>query len=100
LKAKDLLQKGFANMIPEWIPLKEDKSIDALDEGEFPGSVQILVAFGPSEDAELTKKEWKDCVQTMKIRQAYQLRVHLYQGRNLPAADDNGLSDPYLKVTH
>ncbi|XP_033481553.1 fer-1-like protein 4 [Epinephelus lanceolatus] len=28
----------------------------------------------------------------------FQLRCHLYQGRGLMAADDNGLSDPFLKV--
>ena len=28
----------------------------------------------------------------------YTLRVHIYQGRNLPSADPNGLSDPFLKV--
>ncbi|XP_056293793.1 fer-1-like protein 4 [Pseudoliparis swirei] len=28
----------------------------------------------------------------------FQLRCHLYQGRGLMAADDNGLSDPYAKV--
>jgi hypothetical protein len=28
----------------------------------------------------------------------YQLRVHLYQGRCLPAADATGLSDPYVVV--
>lgn len=30
--------------------------------------------------------------------QKFQLRAHIYQCRNLPAADANGLSDPYLKV--
>ncbi|XP_054473008.1 fer-1-like protein 4 [Anoplopoma fimbria] len=28
----------------------------------------------------------------------FQLRCHLYQGRGLRAADDNGLSDPFVKV--
>jgi hypothetical protein len=29
----------------------------------------------------------------------YKLRCHIYQGRNLPAADSNGLSDPYLRIS-
>jgi len=32
--------------------------------------------------------------------QKFQLRVHMYQCRNLPAADANGLSDPYVKARH
>lgn len=28
----------------------------------------------------------------------FQVRVHLYQARNIPAADSNGLCDPYLKI--
>ncbi len=28
----------------------------------------------------------------------FQLRVHLFQGRNLPATDNNGLADPYVIV--
>lgn len=26
------------------------------------------------------------------------MRVHLYQGKNLPALDSNGLSDPFVKI--
>ena len=26
------------------------------------------------------------------------MRVHLYQGKNFPALDSNGLSDPFVKV--
>jgi hypothetical protein len=32
-------------------------------------------------------------------RKTYQLRVLLYQARDLPALDDNGLSDPYVVVS-
>uniref|UniRef100_A0A8D3CW72 Fer-1 like family member 4 n=1 Tax=Scophthalmus maximus TaxID=52904 RepID=A0A8D3CW72_SCOMX len=33
-----------------------------------------------------------------ELRRFFQLRCHLYQGRGLMAADDNGLSDPFAKV--
>jgi hypothetical protein len=29
----------------------------------------------------------------------YELRVHIYMGRNLPAADDDGQSDPFVKAS-
>ena len=29
----------------------------------------------------------------------WELRVHIYQCKDLPAADDDGTSDPYIKVT-
>ena len=32
-------------------------------------------------------------------RKQYQLRVHVYQARNLPGLDDSGLSDPYLVIS-
>eukprot|EP00742_Colponemidia_sp_Colp-10_P006543 GILJ01007013.1.p1 GENE.GILJ01007013.1~~GILJ01007013.1.p1 ORF type:complete len:1298 (-),score=199.01 GILJ01007013.1:115-4008(-) len=35
-----------------------------------------------------------------KIKKAeYQLRAHIFEGRGLPAADTNGLSDPYVVVS-
>ena len=30
---------------------------------------------------------------------SYELRVNIYQARNLPAADDDGLSDPFVKAS-
>eukprot|EP00602_Paraphysomonas_sp_CaronLab_P003319 CAMPEP_0185019240 /NCGR_PEP_ID=MMETSP1103-20130426/1865_1 /TAXON_ID=36769 /ORGANISM="Paraphysomonas bandaiensis, Strain Caron Lab Isolate" /LENGTH=1852 /DNA_ID=CAMNT_0027549443 /DNA_START=18 /DNA_END=5573 /DNA_ORIENTATION=+ len=97
MKAKDLL-KGHFREPPKWIFMKEDKSIDALDDGEFPGSVLIRLGFGPVEDAEATKLEWEQSVQRMRRRSPYQVRCHIYQGKDLPAADSNGLLDPFLKV--
>eukprot|EP00760_Papus_ankaliazontas_P016406 PhM_4_TR16796/c2_g1_i5/m.97662/K18261/DYSF; dysferlin len=35
---------------------------------------------------------------TVKGAEALTLRAHIYKARNLPAGDDNGLSDPYVRV--
>ncbi|XP_076803747.1 otoferlin-like isoform X4 [Clavelina lepadiformis] len=35
---------------------------------------------------------------TYKDRQQFELRAHMYQARNLLAADESGLSDPFAKV--
>lgn len=83
---------------PKWIFFKEDKSIDMLDDGQFPGSVLIRLGFGSVEDAQATKQEWDESIQRMKRRSPYQVRCHLYQAQDLPAADSNGLLDPYFKI--
>lgn len=35
---------------------------------------------------------------SLPIPFASKVRVHVYMGADLPASDDNGLLDPYLKV--
>eukprot|EP00004_Rigifila_ramosa_P003995 TRINITY_DN1437_c1_g3_i2.p1 TRINITY_DN1437_c1_g3~~TRINITY_DN1437_c1_g3_i2.p1 ORF type:complete len:1074 (-),score=257.30 TRINITY_DN1437_c1_g3_i2:75-3296(-) len=79
---------------PTWFDMKEDKSVDAIPYGEFPGNLLISLAIceGPCS------------IPRVKIEaprlEKYMLRAHIYQGRHLVAADDDGSSDPYcvLKV--
>lgn len=96
-KAKDLLD-GMFKVPPKWIFMKEDKVLDALMDGEFPGTVLVRLGFGLKEDAMETEQEWQQSLQRMKRRSSYQVRCHLYQAKDLPAVDDNGLLDPYMKV--
>lgn len=96
-KASQLLSEAFTAP-PKWIFLNEDKSIDALSSGEFPGSVLIRLGFGLKETADATSVEWEKSIQTMKRRSPYQVRCHLYQGKDFPAADSNGLLDPFIRV--
>ncbi|CAN0344195.1 unnamed protein product, partial [Ectocarpus fasciculatus] len=96
-RAKELIEEKFGGS-PEWIRLQEDKVLDLLVDNEFPGSVLIRMGLGPIESYITNKKKWKDEIQGLLKREAYELRVHLYQARNLPAADSSGLIDPYLKV--
>lgn len=96
-KAKDLLNESFGAP-PQWIMLQEDKSIDALDKGEFPGNVLVKLGFGTPEVAELKRSEWENAIQRMRKRTPYQVRCHIYQAKDLPAADSNGLLDPLLHV--
>ena len=96
-KAKDLLKEEFKTP-PKWIFLNEDKSIDALSNGEFPGSLLLRLGFGLSTVADQTKSEWENSIQKMRKRTPYQVRCHLYQGKDFPAADSDGLIDPFIKV--
>ena len=96
-KFAELFEKGFGSE-PRWIQLHEDKHLDKLDEGDFPGSV--LLQIGVGDDAQWTEAQsaWKESVSSMQHRTPYELRVHIFQGRHLPSADFNGLLDPYMKV--
>jgi hypothetical protein len=44
-------------------------------------------------------KEYKSAAMVPPADVEYELRVHLYQARGLPAADDDGTSDPYAKIS-
>ncbi|EQC29479.1 hypothetical protein SDRG_12727 [Saprolegnia diclina VS20] len=97
--ARQLLSK---NMIadPEWIALKEDNSVDALGDEIFPGNVFLALGFGSEATALQTKALWNSVFDTRKLdtRLKYQVQVNIFQGRQLPAMDSNGLCDPYVKV--
>jgi len=53
---------------------------------------------GKSKDADMTYQEWDDALKSSRQKSAYQLRMHVFQGRSLPASDANGLMDPYFKI--
>lgn len=97
IKATELFNQQFSEPAT-WIALKEDKSINALSDGVFPGQVLLKLGFGEIETANQKQKEWKNALDRLNVRRPYQVRVHLYQGADLPAADSNGLLDPKIKV--
>ena len=43
-------------------------------------------------------EDWESDRKKMELKKPYCLRVYVYQCRNLPAIDNNGLIDPYVKV--
>ncbi|KAF1772463.1 C2 domain [Phytophthora cactorum] len=81
----------------DWISMKEDQAIDALEDETFPGNVLVRMGFGTEEMAMQTGWDRSD-LDAVNKRIPYQLRVHIYQGRRLPPADSNGLLDPFLVV--
>ncbi|GMF14931.1 unnamed protein product [Phytophthora fragariaefolia] len=96
--AKELLEdRGGFNSEVEWLLMKEDQAIDALEDETFPGNVLVRMGFGTEEMAMQTSWDRSDLDDVNK-RIPYQLRVHIYQGRRLPPADSNGLLDPFLVI--
>jgi hypothetical protein len=70
----------------------QDKAINAISDGQNPGSVLMRLAFGTHDEAE--KSDWGAAVEEAEARSPAQLRVHVYQARELPAADEDGALDP------
>ena len=50
------------------------------------------------DDCRTCRKEWETCLADATRFTNYQCRVHLFQARDLPPADSNGLSDPFVSV--
>lgn len=79
-----------------WQDLAEDKAINALTDEETPGSILMRWGLGSREAA--VADAWSDDLEEMDMIEPYELRVNLYQGRSLPAADDDGSIDPFVKM--
>eukprot|EP00002_Diphylleia_rotans_P036357 TRINITY_DN799_c0_g1_i1.p1 TRINITY_DN799_c0_g1~~TRINITY_DN799_c0_g1_i1.p1 ORF type:complete len:1445 (-),score=361.51 TRINITY_DN799_c0_g1_i1:290-4624(-) len=77
---------------PSWFIFKEDKVIDAIPRGEFPGCVLMKLVAGKTPNGIPVERP---PLVRMKMTK-YIVRANIYQGRNLIAADDDGLSDPYI----
>ena len=89
---------GF-HQTPKWYLLQEDEVLEGLDEGEFPGSILMKLGFGRLDEDNIDSvAEWNQAMENVRSASPHQVRVHLYQGKNLPATDSNGLSDPYVNI--
>ena len=93
--AASLLQKGVEND-PSWYELCHDTSKNNKPTG-YPGTILLRIALAPSDDV-TTLADWDAERKKLQVKKTYYLRVMVYQCRDLPAIDDNGLIDPYCKV--
>ena len=93
IKAKDLLDVNNRKFDIESFLLEEDKSIDPLDDEEFPGIVQMRIKLY-SKDVEDTFP--KDLFKPLSTYTDYLLQLHIYMGRNFPPADETGAADPFI----
>lgn len=79
-----------------WVPLAEDKAVNAIDDDEEAGCILLRLALGSADEA--ASAPWRTERADLADKEPVQVRVHVYQGRDLPAADDNGSIDPFLNV--
>ena len=97
IKSLSIVQ-NYTNVKAQWYELQHDQShkSNPLIKG-YPGSVLLRIALVNAED--ITKPmEWDSERIKMNIKEPYQLRCYIFQCRGLPAINDNGLIDPYVKV--
>lgn len=80
--------------------MPEDKVLDKLGEKTFPGCLLLRLGVGSAAQAADTAEQWAALAgeRELKTRVPYIVRVHVFQCRDLPAADDDGMIDPYLKI--
>eukprot|EP00615_Pteridomonas_danica_P018854 CAMPEP_0114385676 /NCGR_PEP_ID=MMETSP0102-20121206/6147_1 /TAXON_ID=38822 ORGANISM="Pteridomonas danica, Strain PT" /NCGR_SAMPLE_ID=MMETSP0102 /ASSEMBLY_ACC=CAM_ASM_000212 /LENGTH=365 /DNA_ID=CAMNT_0001542315 /DNA_START=247 /DNA_END=1341 /DNA_ORIENTATION=+ len=91
----ELLAENFQGP-PKFYHLRPDRSRKAaLGEAEYAGSVSIKLGFGREEVAR--QHQWSDFSEVDETS-AYCLRIHLFQARGLPASDESGTIDPYVKI--
>jgi hypothetical protein len=98
--AAELLDGGMRRCPAKWHLLSGDPSLRGgrygLEKGDFAGSVLMKIGLDTDEGASAVG--WDDELDSSSEFDTVQARLHIYQCRNLPAADDNGMIDPYLKI--
>lgn len=110
LKTKDynvcfarLDPKDFNDVMaePKWIRLTVDQAVGKIDNEWESGYVQLRIYCGKytgKEDDKIGKWHLPPSIVPAKKLKKYKLLFNLYQCRELPAADSDGHSDPYLEV--
>jgi hypothetical protein len=99
----------------KWLELDAEKAVSAVPKGSFPGmllgGVGLSVGVVPGDDYVTWQKKHVAAQQpasestpaasarmSSNTKQRFAVRLHLYQGRNLPPKDKNGLLDPYVSM--
>ena len=84
----------------EWIQLKPDKAIGEVDDYYKAGIVGLRIAIHDvTAEGEI---DWKKTIFGKKIPRRpgnLKVRAYIFQCRDLPAADSDGTSDPFLRLT-
>ena len=82
----------------QWLMMREDDALDKLSDETIPGNLLIRLGFGSVHAAKEAKSSWKRDEVDMQDAEFRVVRLNIYQARGLPAADADGMLDPYLKV--
>lgn len=90
---------------PQWVTLTKDSVFNDLKDRDFTGNLlmNLQLQETPKEKPTSAVSDaahlWRQHANQPVVYMKYTLFVHIYQGRCLPAADPNGLADPYVQVS-
>lgn len=97
--AASIMEDGWSGAA-KWVELQVDAATDALKKNQYPGAVLLRLGLGHA-DAVPTDLPWlRTLAVQLPARRRFELRVHVFQARNLLAADADGTSDPYVVVRY
>jgi hypothetical protein len=108
LETASLISRGFQGCAPYWQPLLEDQAFNTVGDEEKTGAVLMRIgaealdpALGGGANPALAASaaEWRAELAEATTLSPYELRVHVYRGEDLPAADEDGSLDAYLRVS-
>ncbi|KAK2952288.1 putative C2 domain protein [Blattamonas nauphoetae] len=91
ITAQDALGWGHK---PEWHTIIPDTSSAVYDETIISGFLLYSIDFGPTAQAPPARETIK-----RPNTEEFEVRMHCYQAKDLPAADDSGTSDPYVMMS-
>jgi hypothetical protein len=82
----------------EWVEFMPDKAIDKVSEPQDAGLCGIRVAIHDMREGpyDWSKGVWGQRIS--KYPDTFNCRAYIYQCRDLPAADENGTSDPFVVI--
>jgi len=85
--------------VHKWIELNPDPAVGAVKESHKAGFISVKMSV---HDGTVTPIEWKKqpawSKKLSKRSDILKVRAYVFQCRDLPAADEDGQSDPYIKI--
>lgn len=84
------------NSIATWKQFSRDKHVGAVKEDWKAGFIRVRIYIGPYDEGAPADAEWNNLKKPEM--QKFKLYAHVFQCRDLAAADKNGLADPYINI--
>jgi hypothetical protein len=95
-RTKQLLPDNGWSAAPQWVQLSPDPAVRELL-SIHGAMLQLSLRYGTEKQVRVAAPR-RPHVRIPKLMR-YELKANVYQARDLQAADDNGLADPYVRVS-